>query len=109
MKNPADEMRHDSKPTQPREGHQVSISDRDALADRHYDIDDINECFSSADLKRMDLLARSGEFAGLGKTWSALTAEFRAKALENAKYFLEEQEVIRFSEPPIHDEHGGGL
>jgi hypothetical protein len=87
----------------------ITISEREALEDRHYDIDDIGECFSSADLKRLDALARCGDYETLGKEWDALTAKFRAHSLECAMYYLEEQEVIRLSEPPIHDEYGGSL
>jgi hypothetical protein len=108
--NPADEKRYDSKPLQPKEPRfTISISEREALADRHYDIDDISECFSSEDLKKLDSLARTGQFEELGKLWHALTAKYRETRLECALYYLEEQEVLRLSEPPIHDEYGGSL
>jgi hypothetical protein len=89
--NPADEKRYDSKPLQPKEPRfTISISEREALADRHYDIDDISECFSSDDLKRMDAMARCGDFEKLGREWNALTSKFRDQRLEVAVSYLED-------------------
>jgi len=86
---------------QPHEtGHSLIIREADVLASRHYYLDDIGECFSSDDLKRMDSWARDFRFHEIGTLWSLRTANYRAKAFANAKYFLEEDEAIRLSEKP---------
>lgn len=68
-----------------------TVTEKDALEDRHYDIDDLHDCFSSADLKCMDALARSGDFAELGRIWNSTTKAFRQRALEDVMAYLEEE------------------
>jgi len=84
---------------QPHEtGHSLIIREADVLASRHYNIDDIGDCFSSDDLLRMDSLARDFRFDEIGKIWSLRTSSFRANAFSNARYFLNEDEATRLSE-----------
>lgn len=91
--------RYDSKPDQPKDtGVVLPDLAEQAMLSKHYDLDDIGECFGRADLLALDALARKGDHTELGRRWAMLTHPFRKSALDTAVYFLSYDEAERHSD-----------